>query len=267
MEEIIPRWVLEGILSSGCAVLANRQMGKTNLVKLIVAEMEKQFPSAQHKVFDTAQVWRHSFLSSFKVQEINSMTRQVWKGDGDILFDLEFTDSEEIMQFMGNTVLKDYLRNRERKKASNGILNDWIVYTLEEAHNSLGSYSLNRVSGRFWLKAISEGANFNLAYILIGQRPADISTKAVERMQTYWIGRTTGDNNTRKLKGIIGQKAGVEQLGMPVHEKAKMFKRGEFVFWDGENACLFDSPKFEDLYPNQKPQLVTPPKKRWVKLW
>jgi len=266
MEEIIPKKILVDMLSRGANILANRQMGKTNLAQIIIAEMVRQQLPCQIKIGDTAQVWRHNFLSSFKVQEINERTRQVYNGDN-LIYDIEYEDSERIMQFLGNRVLKDYLMNRQRKKVSNGHLNDWVLYCLEEAQNSLGSYSLNRQTGRIWLKMISEGANFNLAFIMIGQRPADISTKAIERMQTYWIGRTTGDNNTRKLKGIIGNKAGTEQLGLPLHEKAKELERGEFIFWNGAEAWLFSCPKFEDLYPNNKPELVEPPRSSWLKLW
>jgi len=266
-EELIPKKFLMDILSRGCNILSDRQMGKTNLARIIVAEMVKQGFLAQHKIFDTACVWRWNFLNSFKLQEVNLETREIYDGPENIIFDVEFNDTERIMQFMGNTVLMDYEMNRARKKASQGKLTDWKVYTLEEAQNSLGSYSLSRETGRIWLKMISEGANFNLAYIFIGQRAADISTKALERMQTYWIGRTTGDNNTRKLKGIIGAKAGVEKLGIPLHEKAKTLKRGEFIFWNGATAWIFDSHKFEDLYPNQRPTLVVPPRKRWLRLW
>lgn len=265
-EKLIPEWIPIEILNSGCATLADRQNGKTNLIKVVLAEMF-ELPNIQIKIFDTAQVWRHSFLSSFIFQEIGDGTRQVIHNNENIIYDIEYTDSERIMQFMGNEVFIDYKSQRAKKKACDGKLNDWILYCLEEAHNSLGSYSLNRQSGRFWLKAISEGANFNLGFILIGQRPADISTKAIERMQTYWIGKTTGDNNTRKLKGIVGAKAGVDQLGRPIHEKAKEFERGEFLFWNGRTAQIFNCPKFEELYPNQKPTQIKPPKKRWIKLW
>jgi hypothetical protein len=242
-------------------------MGKTNLAKTIVSEMVKQKLPCQHKIFDTAQVWRHNFVSEFKLQEINDSTSKIYDESDNVVFDIEYVDSEKIMQFMGNCVYLDYTNNRERKKAANGILNDWIVYTLEEAQNSLGRYSLSRNTGKFWLKAISEGANFNLAYLFIGQRAADISAQAVERAQTYFIGRTTGENNTRKLIGIIGRDTGAIQLGEPLYQVAKKLEKGEFLFWNGATAWKFKCPKFEELYPNQKPQLVSPPKQRWMKIF
>lgn len=267
MSEVIPRKILVDMLERGANILSNRQMGKSNLAQVIISEIVRQQLPCQLKIGDTAQVWRHNFLSSFKVQEINESTRQVYNSDSNIIYDLEYQDSERIMQFMGNRVLKDYLMNRERKKVSSGKLNDWVLYCIEEAQNSLGSYSLNRQSGRIWLKMISEGANFNLAFIMIGQRASDITTKAIERMQTYWVGKTTGDNNTRKLKGILGSKAGEDQLGMPLHERAKSLEKGEFLWWNGEEAWEFQCPLFADLYPNNRPQLVEPPRTRWLRIF
>jgi len=269
-EDIIPKDILKDILSCGCNILSNRQMGKTNLAKVLIAEMHRSLRDIDSgflfKIFDTAQVWRWSFLNSFAMQEINDETSEV-VGNLDVVFDIEFKDSERIMEFMGNQVLQDYDLNRMKKKASSGHLNEWNIYVLEEAQNSLGSYSLNRTSGRIWLKMISESANFNLAFIFIGQRPADISTKAIERMQTYFIGRTTGDRNINKLKGIIGKDAGEEQMGEPLIDLAKRLERGEFIFWNGAHAKRFRCPKFEDLYPDQTPREIVQKTKRWINIF
>lgn len=266
-EQLIPRRILEDILSHKCSIIADNQMGKTNLSKLIISEMVKQNLPVQNKIFDVAQTWRHNFLSTFKFQEINEATRKVWTGDENILYDIAYEDSEQIMQFMGNEVMEDYRKAREAKKAANGKLGNWILYTLEESQNSLGSYALNKISGRLWLKAISESANFNLSFLFIGQRASDISAKAVERAQSRFIGRTTGDNNTRKLRGLIGSKSGMTELGQPLHEVAKTLKVGQFIYWSGSEAYMFECPRFEDLYPNQKPEQVEPPKKRWMKIF
>jgi hypothetical protein len=266
--EQIPREIIEEMLSHGsCSIISDPHFGKTNLAKIIVSEMVRYGFPAQHKVFDCAQVWRHIFLSSFKFQEINEETRQVWDGDDNVLFDVEYDDSERIMQFMGNAILRDYEDQRKKKKFANGKLGDYRVYTLEEAQNSLGRYALNRTSGKYWLKIMSEAANFNLFFILIGQRAQDVSTQAIERAQTRLIGRTTGDNNTRKLQGLVGKGAGINELGQPLHEVAKTLKVGEFIWWNGSSAYRFTVDRFEDLYPGQKPQEVKPPEKRWVKLW
>lgn len=256
------------ILSSGCNIISDRQHGKSNLAKILVAELaqQKDIP-CRLKVFDTASVWRWSFLNSFMFQEILDDTSKVYDSEENILYDLAFTDSERIMQFVGNTILLDYERNRERKKACSGKLNDWIIYILEEAQNSLGRYALNRNSGKVWLKMVSEGANFGLGFIFIGQRASDVSTQVIERQQSLFVGRCTGDNNSRKLRRLIGSTSGKDQLGEPIYEIAKTLKKGEFIFWNGAEAYRFNCPLFESVYPNQKPVEVKPPRSRWEKLF
>lgn len=267
---LIPKQVLLDILSHRLNIIADPQHGKTNLSRVLVAEMVKQLSNVQVKVFDTTQVYRHNFLDTFKCQEINNDTQKVFDDCGGIVFDIEYMFSQRIAQFIGNVVLIDYQRNRERKKASNGKLNDWTLYVLEEAQNSLNTHALNRLDSAVLLKSICEAANFGLSYIFIGQRAQDISTKAIERSSCYFIGKTVGDNNVRKLKGIVGKKAGIESkdgLGLPIHERAQKLEVGQFIFWNGSSAWTFKCPKFEVIYPNQRPQLVSPPKKRWSQIF
>jgi len=267
--ELIPKSILVDILKMRANILGNPRCGKTNLAKVVLSEFVKKLPTIQIKVFDTCGVWRYDFLSNFKFQEVNNTTRKVYDGMDNILFDVEFSDSEEIMQFIGNDVKINYDLNRERKKAINGMLNldDWILYVLEEAQSSLGRYSLSRETGRIWLKMISEGANFGLGYLFIGQRAADISASVIERSTCYFIGKTTGENNTRKLKGITGKKAGENELGIPIYEKAKSLEQGEFIWWNGTSAYNFKCPLFDKLYPNNKPIQIHPKQPRWLKIF
>lgn len=266
-EDLIPKSILLDILKMRGNILGNPRCGKTNLAKVILSEFVKKVPEVQIKVYDTCGVWRYSFLSSFKFQEVNENTRKVYSEKENVLFDVEFNDAEKIMQFIGNDVLLDYELNRERKKATGGKLNDYVLYVLEEAQSSLGRYSLSRETGRIWLKMISEGANFNLGFLFLGQRASDISASIIERSTCHFIGRTTGDNNSKKLRGIIGKTAGQNELGMPIDEKARTLDQGEFIWWNGESAYQFRCPLFEELYPNTYPTQVNPPTPRWFKVF
>lgn len=266
-ENLIPESILIDILKMRGNILGNPRCGKSNLAKVIVSEFVKKIPNVQIKVYDTCATWRFNFLSNFKFQEINDNTRKVYSEKENVLYDLEFNDAEEIMQFIGNDVLLDYELNRERKKATNGILNDYVLYVLEEAQSSLGRYSLSRETGRIWLKMISEAGNFNLGFLFLGQRVADISASVIERSTCYFVGRTTGDNNIQKLRRIVGSEAGQNELGIPIYEKAKTLNVGEFIWWSGESAYQFKCPLFESLYPNQAPEQVTPPTPRWFKIF
>lgn len=258
------------ILTHRLNILSDPQHGKSNLSRVLVAEMAKQMSNVQVKFFDVTQNLRHNFLNTFKCQEINEDTQKVYDGGDGIVFDIEYLFPERIASFIGNVVLIDYQRNRERKKAADGKLNDWILYVLEESQNSISSHALNRLDMAVLLKSICEAANFNLSYVFIGQRAQDISTRAIERSSCYFIGKTTGDNNTRKLRGIVGSKAGIESKdgkGLPIHERAKRLELGQFIFWNGSSCWTFQCPKFEDLYPNQRPELIQPPKSRWSQIF
>jgi len=265
-DDIIPQRFLTNMLNQRCNIISNPQTGKTNLTKVIVSEYVRQGFPVQIKMFDTCQVFRHSFLESFKLQEINGNTSADYGGEDNIVFDMEYDDSEEIMQFIGRDLQRNFHKNREIKK--NTQLKKWTLYVIEEAQNSLGRYALSRSTGRFWMKAISEGANFGLGFLFVGQRAADISTSVIERSTVSFIGKTTGDNNIRKVKSLVGNDAGEEQLGIPIHEACKTLELGQFIWWNGQEAWKFRCPLFEDLYPNQKPLMITPPPpKRWEKIF
>jgi len=132
-KEIIPQHILKNVLQRRCNIIANPQTGKTNLLKIIVSEIVRQQLPCQVRLYDTAQVLRHSFLSSFKFQEINDSTREKYVGTDNILFDIEYHEGDKTMGFIGNDILEAYKYNRQRKKFNGGKLNDWILYGIEEA--------------------------------------------------------------------------------------------------------------------------------------
>jgi len=265
--EIIPKQILQNILKHRCNVIANPQYGKTNLCQVILAEFIRQRFPCQIRVYDPCSVWRHKFLSSFKLQEINDQTYQVYDGQDNIIFDIEYIDAEKITQFIGNDILLGFERNRVRKKSTNnGKLNDYIIHCIEETHGSFGRYTLSRKDGRTWLKLIGEGGNFGLSFLLVDQRLADVSASLVERSSLYLIGKLTGDNNIKKIQRVLGKDT-VDKSGQPLSEKVKTLELGQFLFYDGKEAQLFNCPLFEELYPNQKPQLIREPQRRWFKIF
>lgn len=268
-EEVIPKQILQNILCHRVNILGNPQFGKSNTAKVLMSEFVRQRLLVQIKCYDTACNWRHNFLLSFKFQEINDDTHAVYNGRENILYDMQFSDPDKVMRFIGNDILLDYERNRARKNATvDGKLGDWIVYCIEEAHGSFGRFTLSRYgnNGNTWLKLIGEGGNFNQCFVFLGQRLADISASAVERSTCYLVGRTTGDNDVAKLQRILGKDAKDKQ-GIPLSELVKTLDLGQFLYWDGESCFVWNCPRFEDLYPNEKPMLVTPPKSRWLKLF
>jgi len=252
-KEILPSDVLHNILRTGLVIVGAKGTGKSNAGKVLSAEIIRKQPlSIQIKIFDTCMNWRWNY-EPIRYQTIDSETRYFYDGDGHILFDLELVSDEDVMMFMEKVIIADYYKQRKKKEILGGHNDKWILYVVEEAQNILGSYSLMRKEGRKLLKMFAEGRNYGLSFILIGQRLADVSTKAIERCNGYLFGRMNGDNDIAKLKRIVGRKSAI------VNEVKNLKPaRGEFIYYPfkmmgREVTC----PLYKSINSN-KPILWTP---------
>ena len=125
---------------------------------------------------------------------------------------------------------------------------DYYIGIIEEAQNVIGSYALMRRNGKKWLKMISDCRNFDFSLIFIGQRLADISSKATERCNAYFFGKMLGDNDILKVKRILGKGTETDAIVKQI----KQLEVGQFIFWNGEQTFLVTTPKFK---PNGTPKL------------
>jgi len=230
--ELVPlsRDFLEGVHRSGLLVAGGRGTGKSNVAKIISSQVINDPESdTQIKISDTTQNWIHGFEPIYyrPVTEDMIIPDDVYFGEDHFLYDVELWDVDMIQDVLGAFVGIDYDVQRLFKK--NDVMDNWIIWVIEEAQNLLGTYALNGKRGKRWLKIISESRNFNLNFIWIGQRLADISTKAVERCQSYLFGRMTGDNDLKKIRRICGKEA-------EVHKVVPRLGIGEFIYWDGSDA-------------------------------
>jgi len=238
--EILPNQLLMGILKSGMVIAGGKGCGKSNAGKVYTSEIIRKQPlSIQIKIFDTASNLRWDF-EPILCQEINENTRYFYDRNEHILFDIALTDDEDILKFMERVVLNDYLKQRARKQELGGHNDKWNLYLVEEAQNIIGTHSLMRREGRGLLKLFSEGRNFGLSFIFIGQRLADISTKAIERSNGYLFGRMNGDNDLAKLKRIVGRKS-------PVMDEVQKLEasKGQFIFYNGMSTYQVQIPPYK----------------------
>ena len=247
-EKLLPTEVINEIMTTGLIICGSKGSGKSNVAKFITSQIIKRNLEIQCKIFDSCSNWRHGF-EPIIMQELNETNTLdvVYAGKKHILFDVEYSDPIDIQREIGYIVQQDFTRNRMQKKIY-GNIKDWKLYCIEEAQNVLNGYSLNKKDGRFWLKAISEGRNFNLAFMFIGQRLADISTKVIERCQGYLLGRMTGDNDKNKIKRICGKDSNI-------HNKVSSLKQGEFIYFNGNKTMMLRSPKY---ISTSKPKLFSP---------
>jgi len=225
------REFVDDIKRAGLIIVGGRGTGKSNVAKIITCQLINEYGgNIQTKISDTCQNWIHNF-SPIPYQHITSETvfpDEVYLGnDEDFLYDVEVDDVDAIQDVIGQLVMVDYGLQRIYKKED--LMDEWVIWVIEEAQNILGTYAMNGKRGKIWLKIVSESRNFNINFIFIGQRLADISTKAVERCDTYLFGKMVGDNDLKKVGRICGKDEGVQDV-LP------SLNIGEFIFWNGEEA-------------------------------
>jgi len=151
--------------------------------------------------------------------------------------------------------MKDFTLRREEKIANRGVLFNWILYVIEEAQNVLGRYSLSRNTGRLWMKMISEGRNFGLGFVMIGQRGSDLSASVVERAQGYLFGRASGENDRRKIRRIVGDAKIKERFGdgeewkrvtgEKISEEVARLEVGQFIYFNSQFGRLIQFPLYK----------------------
>jgi len=258
--QILPSKILNGILKGGLVIVGGKGCGKSNAGKVFTAEIIRKQPlPIQVKIFDTASNLRWDF-EDIIYQEITEKTRYFYdKEDNHVLFDIALINDDDILKFMERVVMNDYLKQRARKAELGGHNDKWILYMVEEAQNIIGTHSLMRRSGRRLLKLFSEGRNFGLSFIFIGQRLADVSTKAIERCNGYLYGRMTGDNDLAKLKRIVGRKS-------PIVSNVQKLDagKGQFIFYNGMSTYNVQVPLYDAK--GMKPKLFVQDVKD-VKMW
>lgn len=253
-KSVIPDEVAQEILKSGLVIVGGKGCGKSNAIKIIMSKIiNKQILSDmifRCKLFDTCANWRFKFenIPFIEVNERTDIYNYLLEGEmnDNILYDFQQDDVESIMQIVGESVRKDFKTNRIMKMMGGGVIPYWSIYCIEEAQNILGSYSLNKDTGKFWLKAISEGRNFNMTYIFIGQRLSDISTKVTERANGYLFGKSISDNDRNKIRRICGGETGI-------HKVVSSLDVGEFIYWNGEKAWKI---KFDEYISQTKPYQI-----------
>jgi len=248
----IPQEVVQNLLATGLLIVGGKGCGKTNACKVVLQQLLKQ-PNISVKAFDTVANWRFNFIN-IPYLELNENTiNDIWEIPltESMIYDIGFIEPTMRRGIIGALVLKEKMLRREEKIINNGVLPNWIVYTIEEAQNIIGTNSISSVQGRFWLDFVSECRNYGQSFVFIGQRIADISAKAVERCQGTLVGRMTGDNDLKKLNRILGKE---------LTDRVPYLKLGQFIYYNGEKkeSLIVDFPLFKsELKPYPYKQTST----------
>jgi len=259
--------------ASSVVIAGNRGTGKTNLAKHLAREF-LGFENVTVQIYDSSLAWFNDFdkipfqfCSDYIPFDCPNPSE-----NPNMLFSIEFEDSEDINFIVRECIRENYLYRRT-KTIANGMTQKFAKFLgdkpnnfepnpchyiafIEEAQNTIGTYALMSRDGRKWLKILSDCRNLNMSIFLIGQRLSDISAKAIERCNCYFFGRLTGDNDLIKVRRILGSD------NKHIVEKIKRLEIGEFIFYDGKTVYFVKLPKFTT---KETPILVNE-QKAWFKL-
>lgn len=97
---------------------------------------------------------------------------------------------------------------------------------------------------------ITQGRNFHCSIIGVSQRLASVDTNFVENCDLRYIGRTSGDNNRRKMKGFGISKEDITTI--------QNLPRGKFLMHYGTSTSIEEVPYFKSPI---KPQRYVEPQK------
>jgi len=220
------------ILKTGCVIAGSGGGGKTNLAKIIARELLSD-EKIQVKIFDKAQNWIHDFESiNYQDLDIDTLSEHgFYFDDQSILFNCRINKPQEIKQVISDVVGYDYDYHWELKKVNE--MNRHIVYIVEESQNVLGTIGLNDI----WNTFISEGRNFNMSFVFITRRMAQLSARAREQVQSYIWCRTVGQLDLDRVEKIAGEE---------VANILPSLDLGEYVYYNGEKPYkIIDVPKYE----------------------
>jgi len=241
LKEIVQKTLVHGQL----LIVGTKQTGKTNAGFWLVRKARElelhKSKTLKIQIFDLPMVWRFKFDS---IPYVNVQNVRRLPETQDLIIDIPYTDVVRTRDVVLNVFKEDFVKKRRMKERLEGNVPIANLYVLEECQNYFGTYALAGKSGKFALKIFSEGSNYNMAFIGITQRLADVSTKIVERSQYLLIGKLTGDNDLRKIKRITNKQ---------IMEHAKQLRRGEFIFWDRDNREYVDLIGFPKFKQNGKP--------------
>jgi len=240
---------------AGVFVSAIRQHGKTKLAQLL-ADLYID-DDCLVRVFDTSQAWNSSNIPT-KVT-LRQPHKIVYPSDQSIIFDISRLYLQQ-QRFTIQTILGTDFQTRV--ESPNPKLEQWIIYFFEEAQIILPNGSLRANYAQEAFRTISVGANYNLGYMLITQRPADVSTKAISRCGILYLGKHFESNDITKLKKFLGWRKYND-----THERLSSLKKREFYHFDGNKATKFRAPTYRQY--RQPTEFNRPSRIRgfWGNIW
>lgn len=242
--------------SRGTFISGMPRSGKTNLAKILADYLMKQ--GFIIKVFDPSMAWLSSSIPHF-IRVDEEWWRQLNKLNSipinqSITYDVSRLYPTVQKQFVAHILNNDF------KFACNNMdkMDWWTIFFLEESQMFVPSGSLRANFAQTTFRMVSVGRNFKQRYVLITQRPSDVSTRALSRVGQLYIGSHYESNDIKKISNFFNRSQ------KETYEMLSSLTIGQFVFLNPYERVLkkINTPLFEtNIVPKNyldRPQ----PKKR-----
>jgi len=213
-------------LKSGVFIAGGKQCGKTNLAKVLARQYLEH--GCIVKVFDISQQWLDSSVPNYiEVKRNTSIDIPLYQS---VVFDLSRLYPSEVKAFVNQILSTEF----EFQVATPKPNRKWIVYVLEECQILVPQNQLRRKEAQEVLRLMSSGANYNLSYVAITQRPSTVDTTATELAFQKYFARCDGENDLDKIRHYIGEYA----------DQLEGLKIGEFIYDLGNTTKKISVPLF-----------------------
>lgn len=260
-------FILDGLKSGGCHIVASKSHGKSRLMFSIFQKLQKQ-DNVRAIAFDGSETWIYSAskIETFTISEKDIITNDVKTTDEmesyqlqnwnlvklaldtnkDILFRLK-TRKPSKRGFFVRTVVNylDSLQRDEKQKNANHENTKSIAYFIEEAQDCFSSRSSARLEMEEFLTVFNEGRNNKESFWTASQRLTDFS-KTIRSKQLQCIGKLSSEDITPSLRRIE-KKLSLDFSNMPQktwYFEGKTFVSPEFKQY-GKPYQINDQVKFQ----------------------
>jgi len=245
----------------GTFVSGMPESGKTNIAKIIADHLLNK--GYIIKCYDPSQAWLESSIPYFVVADEFDW-KHIQKIDEipvnqSIVYDISRLYPRDQKFFIGHAIQSDfkYICNNPKPPF-------WIIYIIEEAQMVIPTGSLRANYAQTTFHMVSVGRNFNQRYILLTQRPADVSVKALSRVGQAYFGQHWELNDIKRLSHLLLMDF------KECREKLGSLQIGEFIYLNPYKKQIekIQSPLFETTVKPQNYWDIIQPKesrKSWFK--
>jgi hypothetical protein len=252
--------LVKAIKETGLTVIGSKSCGKSNAVKCILKELSKDstviaIDFATNYAFELGKDFRVKFLNeNYLIKKPKIDLTQ------NLIIDISQTSKNVASQIITELIKSEYykrvsevIEGFQSGETERKLYRPFLIFALEETQSVIGSHLKEDNDLK---TAMAVGRNYKINFIFITQRLSEIDTALAER-SSYLIGKTSGDNNIRKLSNLLG-------ISRRKLKFVETLNKGEFVFYNGERVEKVKFPLFSGHRVTVESEII---KRKQRNLW